>query len=112
MRKQDYRACREELLLDAGETDIDGFILPGHVSSIIGSDAWNFIAGDYGKPGIVAGFEDHDLLKSTLVLLALVLKGEAEVVNGYGRAVKSGGNERLSALCTRCLSRLIPCGEA
>ncbi len=81
-------------LLDAGEANIDGFILPGHVSAVIGSDAWEFIARDYGKPCVVAGFEDHDLITGTLALLDLLEKNDVRIINDYARVVKPEGNPR------------------
>ena len=81
-------------LLDAKEVRIDGFIIPGHVSAVIGSDAWEFIAGDYGKPCVVAGFEDYDLIMGTLSLLDLIAAGDARLVNGYTRVVRPGGNRK------------------
>lgn len=81
-------------LLDAEEVRIDGFIIPGHVSAVIGSDAWNFIARDYGKPGVVAGFEDYDLIIGTLSLLDLISAGDAKILNGYTRVVRPGGNPK------------------
>jgi hydrogenase expression/formation protein HypD len=79
-------------LLDSGEANIDGFILPGHVSSIIGSDAWNFIASEYKKPGVVAGFEAEDLVKATLIILDLITNKNAIITNEYIRAVRNQGN--------------------
>ena len=81
-------------LLDAGEARIDGFIIPGHVSAITGADVWEFAATDYGKPCVVAGFEDYDLITGTLSLLDLIRKGDARLVNGYTRVVRPGGNPR------------------
>jgi len=88
-------------LLDAGEARIDGFIIPGHVSAVIGSGAWEFIAGDYGKPCVVAGFEDYDLITGTLALLDLLAGGEAKLVNGYTRVVRPGGNPRAAEVLYR-----------
>lgn len=81
-------------LLDSGEVKIDGFILPGHVSVIIGSEPWRFIASDYCKPCVVTGFEDHDLIMGTLMLLDLIANKKAELANEYKRAVKPDGNKR------------------
>jgi hydrogenase assembly chaperone HypC/HupF len=47
-------------ILDAGEVALDGIIGPGHVSAVIGSDAWAFLPADYGMPCAVAGFEPLD----------------------------------------------------
>src|ERR1700690_126532 len=44
-------------LLDSGEVRVDGFILPGHVSTVIGSGPYNFIVADYGKPSVITGFD-------------------------------------------------------
>ena len=79
-------------MLEAGEAKIDGFILPGHVSAITGADAWKFIPDEYSKPCVVAGFEDHDLVKATITILDLVLKNKCVVSNEYTRAVKNSGN--------------------
>jgi hydrogenase expression/formation protein HypD len=81
-------------LLDAREAKIDGFILPGHVSAVIGADAWKFIAEEYGKPCVVAGFEDHDLIRGTLTLLHLIKKHDNILINEYKRVVRDRGNEK------------------
>ncbi len=88
-------------LLDAGEVRIDGFILPGHVSAIIGADAWEFIVRDYQKPCVIAGFEDFDLLASALELIAMIEQGQAECRNSYARVVKKGGNPRAMEIMHR-----------
>jgi hydrogenase expression/formation protein HypD len=79
-------------LLDAKEVNIDGFILPGHVSAIIGVNAWRFIAAEYGKPCVVVGFENHDLIRGTQMLLDLIESGRPEVLNEYTRVVRDQGN--------------------
>lgn len=81
-------------LLDAGDADIDGFILPGHVSAVIGADAWKFIPEKYDKPGVVAGFEDYDLLRASVRIMELVRNKSSVVVNEYSRAVRDEGNKK------------------
>ena len=81
-----------EAILRAGETRIDGFILPGHVSAIIGAAPWRFIAQRFGKPCVIAGFEPLDLMMATIRLVELILEGKAETENLYGRVVKENGN--------------------
>ena len=76
-------------LLDLGETPIGGFLLPGHVSVITGTECYEFLARDYGVAGVVAGFEPHDVL---LALLRLVRMTEPAVEIEYGRAVRPEGN--------------------
>lgn len=79
-------------LLDAAEVNIDGFILPGHVSAIIGANAWRFISDEYKKPCVVTGFENYDLIKGTSVLLDLITGGKTELLNEYTRVVRDKGN--------------------
>jgi hydrogenase expression/formation protein HypD len=76
-------------LLDAGETQISGFILPGHVSVITGSEIFNFLVDDYGVGGVVAGFGPRDVLGA---LLALVRQQRPQVSIEYTRAVRPEGN--------------------
>jgi hydrogenase expression/formation protein HypD len=79
-------------LLDAQEVRIDGFILPGHVSAIIGAGAWRFVAEHYDKPCVVAGFDAPDLMMGMLSLIDLVKTGRLEIINQYARVVKEKGN--------------------
>jgi hydrogenase expression/formation protein HypD len=76
-------------LLDAGQTQISGFILPGHVSVITGSDLFNFLVDDYGVGGVVAGFGPQDVLGA---LLALVGQQRPQISIEYTRAVRPEGN--------------------
>jgi hydrogenase expression/formation protein HypD len=74
---------------------IDGFILPGHVSAIIGRSAYAFLEEEYGIPSVVAGFEAIDVLRAIRELLGQVAGGtRGTVVNQYGRVVREDGNER------------------
>jgi len=77
---------------------IDGLILPGHVSAIIGSEAFRFLADDFGIPSVVAGFEPVDLLASIRELLAQKRRGIHELRNLYSRAVLPEGNLKAKAL--------------
>ncbi len=81
-------------LLDSGEVNIDAFILPGHVSAIIGVAGWRFISENYGRPCVVAGFEDHDLVRSTLLVLKLARDKRGDILNEYARVVKEEGNTK------------------
>lgn len=71
---------------------IDGFLLPGHVSVVIGADAYGFLEGPGGRPGVITGFEALDMLLGILMVLRQVHKGARRVENAYPRAVKPGGN--------------------
>lgn len=83
-----------QALLDADEVHIDGFILPGHVSAIIGVKGWRHIPVSYKKPCVIAGFETHDLIRSTLLLLGLITDNHNDILNGYSRVVTEDGNQR------------------
>ncbi len=79
-------------LLDDPDMMLDGFIGPGHVSMVIGTHPYDFIARDYGKPIVVAGFEPTDLLQSVLMVLTQIAEGRAAVENQYARVVPQNGN--------------------
>jgi hydrogenase expression/formation protein HypD len=79
-------------ILDAPETDIDGFVGPGHVSTVIGTGQYEFICREYGRPVVVAGFEPTDILQAVALLLEQLRDGRAEVENQYGRVVRDEGN--------------------
>ena len=79
-------------LLDDPHMTLDGFVGPGHVSMVIGTAPYDFIARDYAKPVVVAGFEPLDLLQSVLMVLRQIAEGRAEIENQYARVVPEGGN--------------------
>jgi len=79
-------------LLDSPDLNIDGFLGPGHVSMVIGSRPYEFIARDFNKPITIAGFEPLDVLQSVWMVLAQIAEGRAEVENQYGRVVPRDGN--------------------
>ncbi len=81
-------------LLDSGDVNIDGFICPGHVTTIIGAGAYGFIAKDYGAPCVVAGFEPLDALYGLYMLLLQLRDGRAEIEIEYTRVVTWEGNKR------------------
>ena len=71
---------------------IDGLILPGHVSTIIGPEPYRFLARDYHIPGVITGFDPVDVLQGIQMLLAQIAEGRAEVEIAYTRAVMPEGN--------------------
>jgi len=86
-------------ILDSPDMRIDGFVGPGHVSTITGCRPYEFIAADYGKPVVVAGFEPLDILEAILMVVRQLRAGEAKVENQYRRIVPFEGNRAaLSAL--------------
>jgi hydrogenase expression/formation protein HypD len=79
-------------ILESPDMRLDGFVGPGHVSTVIGCRPYEFIARDYGKPVVVSGFEPLDILQSILMILRQLEAGRAEVENQYARVVPWEGN--------------------
>ncbi len=79
-------------LLQNGETKIDGFLCPGHVSTIIGTQPYQFIPRQYHIPCVIAGFEPVDILLAIYRLIKQKVKQEPMVENQYRRAVREDGN--------------------
>jgi len=80
-----------EALLSDPELRIDGFILPGHVSIVIGRTAYSFLE-EYRLPSVIAGFEPNDILDAVRLILKMMVKDEPAVLNGYTRVVREEGN--------------------
>jgi len=85
-------------LLNAPDVRIDGFILPGHVTTIIGLKPYEFLSRDYQKPSVVTGFDATDILNSIVMLVRQVAQNEARIENEYALVVKEEGNPRAVAL--------------
>lgn len=85
-------------LLDSPELKIDGFILPGHVSTIIGSRPYDFIAKDYKIASVITGFEAEDILQGIMMLLKQIAENRADVEIQYKRVVKEEGNQKAMAM--------------
>ena len=79
-------------ILDSPDMRLDGFVGPGHVSTVIGCRPYDWIAKDEGKPVVVSGFEPLDILQSIVMLLRQLRDGEAKVENQYKRVVPWEGN--------------------
>jgi hydrogenase expression/formation protein HypD len=79
-------------ILDSPDLRLDGFIGPGHVSTVIGCRPYEFIAAQYGKPVVVAGFEPLDILQSIYMLMLQLHEGRSVVENQYSRVVPWMGN--------------------
>ena len=73
---------------------IDAFLLPGHVSTILGLEPYTFMVDKYGKPGVVGGFEPADILQSLLLMIEMRKKGQPAIINQYKRAVSDAGNPK------------------
>jgi hydrogenase expression/formation protein HypD len=80
-------------ILDSPDLHLDGFLGPGHVSMVIGTAPYEFIARFYKKPLVVAGFEPLDVLQSIWMVLKQIKDGRADIENQYLRVVPDDGNK-------------------
>ncbi len=80
-------------ILDAGESRLDGIMGPGHVTTVIGSQAWEFLPQDYGLSCVITGFEPLDILQGIYTLVDSFEAGKPEVANAYSRSVRAEGNQ-------------------
>ena len=88
-------------LLADEDIQVDGFILPGHVCTIIGSEILSYVADQYNTPCVIAGFEPVDILGSVLMLLRQINDNAPEVKIEYRRSVLPEGNRNALALLER-----------
>jgi hydrogenase expression/formation protein HypD len=89
-------------LLERGEIKIDGFICPGHVSTIIGEKPYYPIAENFGIPCVITGFEPFDILQGMAILIEQVTeKKKPSVENQYKRVVRKQGNEKALSLMNK-----------
>lgn len=93
-----------DCLLSANDLNIDGFILPGHVSAIIGERAYQFMADKYNTSGVITGFEPYDMLEGITLLLAMIAQKKPEIKNQYARFVSKQGNQKAQALISYVFS--------
>jgi len=85
-------------LRSLGSVRIDGFIGPAHVSTVIGSQPYEYFAEEFRKPVVIAGFEPLDVMQAVLMLVRQLNEGRAEVENEFTRAVTREGNVKAKAL--------------
>lgn len=88
-------------ILDSGQVNLSGIVGPGHVTTIVGTDAWAFLPEDYHVPIAVAGFEPLDILRAISMLVDQVSEGRARVDNAYSRSVLPQGNRTALAIMNR-----------
>jgi hydrogenase expression/formation protein HypD len=88
-------------LLDSGRVNVDGFLCPGHVSVVIGGDAFAPIVENYRLPCVIAGFEDVQIVAGLARLVELARDGRAVLENQYPQAVTGGGNRVAQTLLDR-----------
>ncbi len=79
-------------LLNNPDLELDGFVGPGHVSMVIGTEPYEFIPQQYHKPIVVSGFEPLDIFQSIWMLLKQIVENRCQVENQYNRLVQPTGN--------------------
>jgi hydrogenase expression/formation protein HypD len=88
-----------KFLLENGRESIDGFILPGHVSTVLGRRGYSFLEEKFGVPAVISGFEPVDILRGIIELAEMVISGPPfSVLNLYRRAVTEEGNKKAREL--------------
>jgi len=97
-----------EALLAAGDVPIDGFLCPGHVSIVIGAQAYAPIVRDHGKACVVAGFEPEQMLAGLVRLVEQVRAGRPRLENVYPVAVRDEGNP----VALECMYRVFEPADA
>lgn len=80
-------------LLDTQEVNLDGFLLPGHVSMIIGKDAYRYLVDEYKIPGVITGFEPAEMLSGLYKILDVLVNDTVEIINNYPSVVTNRGNK-------------------
>lgn len=83
---------------ELGTISLDGFLGPSHVSSIIGSQPYEFFAEEFQRPVVIAGFEPLDVMQSILMLIRQLNEGRHDVENEYTRVVSAEGNVKAKKL--------------
>ena len=94
-------------LLESPDVAIDGFLCPGHVSIMLGADAYVPVAEKYQKPCVIAGFEPLDILLGISMLCEQLANNKHEVENAYGRAVTDKGNLKAMSLLQYLRSKAV-----
>ena len=85
--------------------NVQGFLCPGHVATIIGEKGFAFLPHDYGLPAVIAGFEAEDILLAVYRLLCQIALHEPEIENEYTRAVSREGNLLAQKILAECFEK-------
>ncbi|MCT8138977.1 hydrogenase formation protein HypD [Anaerobacillus sp. CMMVII] len=85
-------------LLNEGEVHVDGFLLPGHVSIVLGKDHYQYLADEYRVPGVICGFEPVQLLAGIYQTIKLLLNETPEIINAHRHVVRDKGNPQAQKL--------------
>ncbi len=96
-------------LLDTKKVNIDGFLLPGHVSIVLGKDSYDFLVDEYKVPGIISGFDSVEMLSGIYKLIEMLINEDIKIINDHKKIVTNEGNMYAKNLMNKYLE---PCEEA
>ena len=82
--------------------NVDGFLCPGHVATIIGADGFGFLPQEYKLPAVIAGFEPEDILLAVYRLVKQLAEKSPRLENEYTRAVSQEGNRLAQKILAQC----------
>jgi len=82
------------------DSQLDGFLLPGHVSTVLGRTGYHFLEKMH-MPGVISGFEPVDMVSSITQLLSLIREKQLIIVNNYSRVVREEGNPKSRELVSQ-----------
>jgi len=91
------------MLLDSGEPGFDALIAPGHVSTVMGPEEWQFVVDKHGIPAAVAGFRPDTLLAAMYSVVRQLLEGKPQLENCYPEVVRPGGNKTAKSFLQQVL---------
>jgi hydrogenase expression/formation protein HypD len=96
-------------LLDDGEVNLDGFLLPGHVSIVLGEESYKYLVEEYQISGVITGFETAELLNGIYKSIELALSGRVAIINNHPAIFSKTGNQVIHQWMDKYL---ITCDEA
>jgi len=96
-------------LLNEGEVHVDGFLLPGHVSIVLGKNQYQYIVDEYNVPGVICGFEPVEILNGIYKSIELLINETPQIINTHQYIVRDDGNIQAQALMKKFFQ---PCAEA
>ena len=100
-------ALRKLMAMD--DFNVQGFLCPGHVATIIGAKGFAFLPEEYAMPAVIAGFEPEDILTAVLRLLRQITADKPKLENEYVRAVSENGNTLAQRIMADCFARHPAC---
>ena len=92
-------------MMAAPEFNVQGFLCPGHVASVIGEKGFRFLPEEFRMPAVISGFEPEDIILSVRNLMRQIRSGEPRLENEYTRAVSPEGNPNALGIMDQCFEK-------